>query len=114
MLYPDETPTLPGVSWVVGNSHKTQIAELVTAAPYHGNILVGDIFAQHDFLSAPVEDAAGVGMLIGLAVSLLAVAIGTVTASATRLAASSAWGLDSVAHPSVWRRLYLCPCAVIA
>ncbi len=27
--------------------------------PYHGNIHVGDIFAQHDFLSAPVEDAAG-------------------------------------------------------
>jgi len=50
---------MPGVEWVVGNSHKTQIAELVTAAPYHGNILVGDIFAQHDFLSAPVEDAAG-------------------------------------------------------
>ena len=50
---------LPGVEWVVGNSHKTQIAELVSAAPYHGNIFVGDIFAQHDFLSAPVEDAAG-------------------------------------------------------
>jgi threonylcarbamoyladenosine tRNA methylthiotransferase MtaB len=44
---------------VVGNSHKTQIAELVTVAPYHGNIHVSDIFAQHDFLSAPVEDAAG-------------------------------------------------------
>jgi threonylcarbamoyladenosine tRNA methylthiotransferase MtaB len=60
---------------VVGNSHKTQIADLVTlapegthapvgtqppvGAPYHGNIHVGDIFAQHDFLSAPVEDAAG-------------------------------------------------------
>src|SRR6202171_6783222 len=56
---PDELAALPGVEWVVGNSHKTQIAELVTAAPYHGNIHVGDIFAQHDFLSAPVEDAAG-------------------------------------------------------
>ena len=32
------------------------IADLITAAPYHGNIFVGDIFAQHDFLSAPVED----------------------------------------------------------
>jgi threonylcarbamoyladenosine tRNA methylthiotransferase MtaB len=57
---------MPGVEWVVGNSHKTQIADLVTlrapedgAAPYHGQIFVGDIFAQHDFLSAPVEDAAG-------------------------------------------------------
>src|ERR1022692_4162735 len=56
---PDELAAMPGVEWVVGNSHKTQIAELVSAAPYHGNIFVGDIFAQHDFLSAPVEDAAG-------------------------------------------------------
>lgn len=56
---PEELAALPGVEWVVGNSHKTQIAELVTAAPYHGNIHVGDIFAHHDFLSAPVEDAAG-------------------------------------------------------
>lgn len=60
---PHELAGMPGVEWVVGNSHKTQIANLVTlgnaAAPYHGNILVGDIFAQHDFLSAPVEDAAG-------------------------------------------------------
>jgi threonylcarbamoyladenosine tRNA methylthiotransferase MtaB len=56
---PEELAALPGVEWVVGNSHKPQIAELVTSAPYHGNIHVGDIFAQHDFLSAPVEDAAG-------------------------------------------------------
>ncbi|HEV3333352.1 MAG TPA: tRNA (N(6)-L-threonylcarbamoyladenosine(37)-C(2))-methylthiotransferase MtaB [Bryobacteraceae bacterium] len=56
---PDELAAMPGVEWVVGNSHKTQIAELVTSAPYHGNIHVGDIFEQHDFLSAPVEDAAG-------------------------------------------------------
>ncbi|HKE29983.1 MAG TPA: tRNA (N(6)-L-threonylcarbamoyladenosine(37)-C(2))-methylthiotransferase MtaB [Bryobacteraceae bacterium] len=60
---PEELAALPGVEWVVGNSHKTQIAELIQLSgdltPYHGNILVGDIFAQHDFLSAPVEDAAG-------------------------------------------------------
>jgi threonylcarbamoyladenosine tRNA methylthiotransferase MtaB len=57
---PMNWPPCPACEWVVGNSHKTQIAELVAAAaPYHGNILVGDIFAQHDFLSAPVEDAAG-------------------------------------------------------
>jgi threonylcarbamoyladenosine tRNA methylthiotransferase MtaB len=56
---PEELAAMPGVEWVVGNSHKTQIADLVTSAPYHGNILIGDIFAQHDFLSAPVEDAAG-------------------------------------------------------
>lgn len=62
---PRELAAMPGVEWVVGNSHKTEIADLVSisrepdTAPYHGNILVGDIFAQHDFLSAPVEDAAG-------------------------------------------------------
>ena len=60
---PHELASLPGVEWVVGNSHKTQIADLVTLAPqgtpYHGNVHVGDIFAQQDFLSAPVEDAAG-------------------------------------------------------
>ena len=56
---PEELAVLPGVEWVIGNSHKTQIAEIVTSAPYHGNIHVGDIFAQHDFLSAPVEDASG-------------------------------------------------------
>jgi threonylcarbamoyladenosine tRNA methylthiotransferase MtaB len=60
---PEELASMPGVEWVVGNSHKTQIANLVTLsspeAPYHGNIHVGDIFAQRDFLTAPVEDAAG-------------------------------------------------------
>ena len=65
---PEELAALPGVEWVVGNSHKTQIADLVSAVPYHSgimnmgsiaNIVVGDIFAQHEFLSAPVEDAAG-------------------------------------------------------
>ena len=56
---PDELASMAGVEWVVGNSHKTQIAEIVTAAPYHGNIHIGDIFEQRDFLSAPVEDAAG-------------------------------------------------------
>jgi len=58
---PEELALLPGVTWVVGNSHKVQIADIVTEphAPYHGEIRVGDIFAQHEFLSAPVEDAAG-------------------------------------------------------
>ena len=60
---PAELASLPGVEWVVGNSHKAEIANLVTVpeedSPYHGNIHVGDIFAQRDFLSAPVEDAAG-------------------------------------------------------
>ena len=58
---PEELSVLPGVYWVVGNSHKTRIPEIVREheAHYHGEIHVGDIFAQHDFLSAPVEDAAG-------------------------------------------------------
>ena len=58
---PDELAVLPGVYWVVGNSHKAQIPDIVTEsdAPYHGQVRIGDIFEQHDFLAAPVEDAAG-------------------------------------------------------
>ena len=86
---PDDLAALPGVKWVVGNSHKTVIGEVVapSAAPslapdaqplvtiatskqppepaaldYHGEIasgavLVGDIFQQKTFLSAPVIEA---------------------------------------------------------
>lgn len=57
---PEELAALPGVQWVVGNSHKIRIPEIVGGeAPYHGEIHVGDIFAEQAFLSAPVEDAAG-------------------------------------------------------
>ena len=57
---PQELAAIEGVTLVVGNSHKTQIPDLVSAPmDYHGQIEVGDIFASHDFLSAPVEDAAG-------------------------------------------------------
>jgi threonylcarbamoyladenosine tRNA methylthiotransferase MtaB len=56
---PETLAAMPGVEWVVGNSHKTQIADLVTSVEYHGGIHVGDIFAQQDFLSAPVNDASG-------------------------------------------------------
>ncbi len=63
---PEELAAIPGVTWVVGNSHKTRIPELIAAAfqepgatPYHGQIHVSDIFNQREFLSAPVEDAAG-------------------------------------------------------
>ncbi|MBM3767775.1 MAG: tRNA (N(6)-L-threonylcarbamoyladenosine(37)-C(2))-methylthiotransferase MtaB, partial [Acidobacteria bacterium] len=55
---PEEIAALPGVEWVVGNSDKSAIPDLVSS-DYHGQIHVHDIFAQHDFLSAPVEDAAG-------------------------------------------------------
>ncbi len=57
---PEELAAIPGVSLVVGNSHKTQIPDLVSRGiDYHGQIEIGDIFAQRDFLSAPVEDAIG-------------------------------------------------------
>ena len=55
---PQELAALDGVSLVVGNSHKVRIPELA-AHHYHGQIEIGDIFAQTDFLSAPVEDASG-------------------------------------------------------
>lgn len=54
---PEELAALPGVSMVVGNSHKTEIASLL-ATPYHGQIHVSDIFASREFLAAPVEAAA--------------------------------------------------------
>ncbi len=59
---PDEIASLPGVAMVVGNSHKVQLPQLIDddgGLPYHGQIHVGDIFAQHEFLSAPVVDALG-------------------------------------------------------
>jgi threonylcarbamoyladenosine tRNA methylthiotransferase MtaB len=62
---PEELAVLPGVYWVVGNSHKVRIPEIVNESLaesnpfYHGQVHIGDIFAQQDFLSAPVEDAAG-------------------------------------------------------
>lgn len=57
---PEELAALPGVAWVVGNSHKTHIPELLaTQTPYHGQIHVGDIFAQQEFLTGVIEDASG-------------------------------------------------------
>jgi threonylcarbamoyladenosine tRNA methylthiotransferase MtaB len=57
---PEEIAAIPGVTWVVGNSHKNSIPDLVAdGAHYHGEIRIGDIFEQRDFLSAPVEDALG-------------------------------------------------------
>lgn len=53
---PEELAALPGVEWVVGNSHKTRIPELLDA-PYHGQILVGAIGSE--FLAGPVDDALG-------------------------------------------------------
>jgi threonylcarbamoyladenosine tRNA methylthiotransferase MtaB len=60
---PEEIAALDGVALVVGNSHKARIPALVNEKlrenHYHGQIEIGDIFAQTDFLAAPVEDASG-------------------------------------------------------
>ena len=57
---PDELAAMPGVEWVVGNSHKTSIAEMLGGAePYHGQILTGNIFATRDILTAPILDSTG-------------------------------------------------------
>ncbi len=57
---PEELAAIPGVEWVVGNSHKTRIADLVGGAePYHGQILTGDIFATQAILTAPILDSTG-------------------------------------------------------
>ena len=62
---PEELAQLEGVSWVVGNSHKHQVAEIATesgfvplaqvAAP--APTFVGDIFAHTELLAAPVFGA---------------------------------------------------------
>ena len=62
---------LPGVSWVVGNSHKHRIGEIVAdgvpvatgfvplAALAPPAVCVGDIFAHTELLAAPVFDGLG-------------------------------------------------------
>jgi threonylcarbamoyladenosine tRNA methylthiotransferase MtaB len=56
---PQELAHIGGVKWVVGNSHKTQIAEVVLGGreDYHGQVLVSDFSATSDFLATPVKDA---------------------------------------------------------
>jgi threonylcarbamoyladenosine tRNA methylthiotransferase MtaB len=61
---PQELAVLPGITWVVGNSHKAAIPAMLACqeaglTPYHGLIQVGDIFAQHEFLGGVMEDALG-------------------------------------------------------
>ena len=57
----EELAGLPGVRWVVGNSHKVEIPDIVSETgaglEFHGEIRVGDIRALRTFLAAPVEDA---------------------------------------------------------
>src|SRR6202789_2020432 len=57
---PDELAKMPGVEWVVGNSHKTQIAEVLAGeVDYHGQIVIGDIMETRDILTAPILDPGG-------------------------------------------------------
>ena len=53
---PHELAQIDGVRWVVGNSHKAQIADLVSHETYHGQIVIADIAASREFLSSPVRD----------------------------------------------------------
>jgi threonylcarbamoyladenosine tRNA methylthiotransferase MtaB len=60
---PADIAGIEGVRWVVGNSHKTQIAEIVSrdvgwnpGEDYHGQVFVGDIGKQGEFLATPVND----------------------------------------------------------
>jgi threonylcarbamoyladenosine tRNA methylthiotransferase MtaB len=53
---PEELKKMPGVAWVIGNSHKASIPALLPSADA---IIVGDLSCQTSFLSAPVEDASG-------------------------------------------------------
>lgn len=61
---PAELAEMPGVSWVVGNSHKASIADVVAGdLEYHstvtGAILTGDIFETRDILTAPIMESTG-------------------------------------------------------
>jgi threonylcarbamoyladenosine tRNA methylthiotransferase MtaB len=55
---PHELANIDGVRWVVGNSHKTQIADIVSPSNerYHGQIQIADISAITDFAVSPVRD----------------------------------------------------------
>ncbi|MBE7157050.1 MAG: tRNA (N(6)-L-threonylcarbamoyladenosine(37)-C(2))-methylthiotransferase MtaB [Rhodospirillales bacterium] len=57
---PTDLTALPGVRWVLGNSHKTQAASVASESEsdteYHGAIRIGDISAPHAFEGTPLED----------------------------------------------------------
>jgi threonylcarbamoyladenosine tRNA methylthiotransferase MtaB len=68
---PQEISALPGVSLVVGNSHKHELASYVSPVTQNSgfvplsqiggesNVIVGDIFAHTELTAAPVFDAEG-------------------------------------------------------
>lgn len=58
---PEEIASIEGVRWVVGNTHKGQIAELVSrnTEPYHGQIVTGIISQESVFSAMPVHGVRG-------------------------------------------------------
>ena len=56
---PTELAEMPGVAWVVGNSHKTSIADVVAGELEYHSILTGDIFETRDILTAPIMESTG-------------------------------------------------------
>lgn len=55
---PEELSQIEGVRWIVGNSHKTHIADIVSGREeYHGQLFLSDISTQSDFLATPVRDS---------------------------------------------------------
>jgi threonylcarbamoyladenosine tRNA methylthiotransferase MtaB len=61
---PEELAQIEGVDWVVGNSHKTEIAAILGGMEYHGQICEGQIYERQiyagpitrDFRATPVID----------------------------------------------------------
>lgn len=55
---PEELVNIKGVRWVVGNSHKTEIASLVLdeSEIYHGQVLVTPFTKELQFAATPVRD----------------------------------------------------------
>src|SRR5690348_1191192 len=65
---PEELASLPGVNWVVGNSHKLRVGDVICGAPGFvpvaqvgrgegpAEVYVGDIFAHTELMAAPVFD----------------------------------------------------------
>ncbi|MCX6593744.1 MAG: tRNA (N(6)-L-threonylcarbamoyladenosine(37)-C(2))-methylthiotransferase MtaB [Acidobacteria bacterium] len=58
---PEHLAGLGGVTWVVGNSHKDRIGEILALplpdASYHAQIHLSDIFERREFFSAPIEES---------------------------------------------------------
>ena len=57
---PEHLARITGVTWVVGNSHKDRIGEILALplpeASYHAQIHLSDIFERREFFSAPIEE----------------------------------------------------------